>query len=343
MSRDLTPQEARDRFISRRRQRQAEETVRSYGHRLDRFVEWCEENGIETIREVGGWEIDEFRHARESAGVAPSTVKGAMVALKQLLEFCERIEVVDEGVSDKVEIPKLSKDEETSDEQLHADRAREILDYLRNSKRFFGHPWHAFLEVTWHTGCRVGGLRSLDLGDYDADVGTLRFHHRPDLGTPLKNKEAGERIVSINDDVVAALDSYIARERYDKNDEYGREPLFSARQGRPTRTTLRAYSYQVTQPCLHTGCPHSRERHSCEWTSRNQASKCPSSRSPHAIRTGAITWLLNVTDGDIEWVANRVNAKPATIRRYYDKASIEEEFAHRQQKYTDVDINNESA
>jgi len=294
------------------------------------------------MRDVDGWMIDDFRHWRESQDVSPSTVKGSMVALSQLLEFCERIEVVDEDISEKVEIPKLTKDEETSDEMLEASRAKEHLRYFRESEQYFGHPWHTFLEVTWHTGCRLGGLRSLDLGDYDAEAGTLRFHHRPDLGTPLKNKEEGERIVSINDDVVAALDMYIARERSNKYDEYGREPLFAARQGRPTRTTLRAYSYLSTQPCLYTVCPHSRERHTCEWTNRSHASKCPSSRSPHAIRTGSVTWLLNVTDGDIEWVARRVNAKPATIRRYYDKATVEEEFENRQQKHTEIDINNES-
>lgn len=343
MSRDLSPKEARDRFLTRRRQRQADETVRSYAHRLTHFVEWCEENDIELMSDLGGWEIDEYRHYRESGDVAPSTVKSAMVSIKQLLEFCERIDVVDEDVAKKVEIPKLTKDEETSDEQLPADRAREHLAYFRESDKWFGTAWHAYLEVTWHTACRLGGLRGLDLGDYDADEATLRFHHRPDTETPLKNDTEGERIVSINDDVVEALDMYITRERPDKRDMYGRDSLFATRQGRPSRTTIRSWSYQATQPCLYTGCPHSRERHSCEWTTRGSAGKCPSSRSPHAVRTGAITWLLNVTDGDIEYVARRVNAKPATIRRYYDQATVVEEFEERQQRHLNLDINNESA
>lgn len=342
MSRELSPREAADRFLSRRRQRQADETVRSYAHRLSHFVEWCEENDIERMREIGGWEIDEYRHHRESGDVSPSTVKSAMVSVKQLLEFCERIEVIDEDVAKKVEIPKLTKDEETSDEQLPADRARKVLAYFRDSDQWFGTAWHASLEVFWHTACRLGGLRGLDLGDYDPDEGTLWFHHRPETKTPLKNDAEGERIVSVNDDVVAALDMYIARERSDKRDMYGRDPLFTTRQGRPSRTTIRSWCYQATQPCLYTGCPHSRERHSCEWTSRAQAGKCPSSRSPHAVRTGSITWLLNVTDGDIEWVARRVNSKPATIRRYYDKATVVEEFEERQQRHADLDINDES-
>lgn len=340
MSRDLSPREAAERFLSRRSQRQAAETVRSYRHRLERFVEWCDEHDdIETMRDVGGWEIDEYRHWRESDGIAPSTVKGVMVALAQLLQFCERIEVVEGGVSKKVEIPKLTKDEETSDEMLEAERAREHLEFFRDSTRYYGRPWHAFLELAWHSGCRLGGLRGLDLRDFDAERGTIHFRHRPQESTPLKNADEGERIVGINDHVVDALSTYVARERSDKRDEFGREPLFCARQGRPSLTTIRAWSYQATQPCLLRECPHGRSRHSCEWTTRSQSSKCPSSRSPHAIRTGSVTWMLNETDGDIEWVARRVNAKPATIRRYYDKATVEEAFQQRQQKHTNLDIN----
>jgi len=331
--RDLSPREAKQRFISRRKQRQAEATVRSYEHRLRHFVNWAEEEGIESMSEIGGWEIDDYRHARESEDVTPSTVKGTMVAVKQLLEFCEKIEVVEEGTAKKVEIPKLTKDEETDDQQLTAERAKNHLQFFRESKRYRGHVHHAFLEVAWHTGCRMGGVLALDLDDYDPDRGTLHFKHRPDLGTTLKNKEEGERIVGINDDVVDALDLYIARDRPRKSDDYGREPLFATTHGRPSDTTLRAWSYLSTQPCLVRECPHNRQRHSCEWTERSHASKCPSSRPPHAIRTGAITWMLNTTDGDIEWVARRVNAKPDTIRRYYDKATPEEEFENRAQKY----------
>lgn len=338
--RDLTPLEARDRFISRRRQQQSAETVRSYGHRLDHFVDFCEEQEIESMHEIDGWVLDEYRHARESEDVSPSTVKGAMVAIKQLLEFCERIEVVDDDVSEKVEIPKLTKDEETSDVQLDAERAQANLDYFRDSTQYYGTSWHAFLEVAWHTGCRLGGLRALDLRDFDSDRGTLKFAHRPDTRTPLKNKVEGERIVGIGEEIVNALEMYIARERPDKNDEYGREPLFSTRQGRPSRTTIRSWSYLGAQPCLYTSCPHSRDRHTCDWTTRGQGGKCPSSRSPHAIRTGAITWMLNETN-DIDFVAQRVNAKPATIRRYYDKATAEEEFEQRRADIaTQLDINN---
>ncbi len=136
----------------------------------------------------------------------------------------------------------------------------------------------------------MSGLRALDLRDYNPDEQTLEFRHRPPY-TRLKNKEQGERVVGISEKVVDALDTYLAR-GVDKRDEKGREPLFCARQGRPSNSTFRAWSYMGTQPCLITQCPHSKRRETCDYTRRNFASKCPSSRALHAVRTGSITWQL---------------------------------------------------
>jgi integrase len=177
----------------------------------------------------------------------------------------------------------------------------------------------------------MGGIRALDLDHYDADARTLEFEHQPKTGTPLKNKTEGERLVGISEDVADALDVYIARERGDARDEHGRDPLFATAQGRASFPTLRAYSYLGTQPCLHVECPHGRRRSGCEYTERSHASKCPSSRSPHQVRTGSITWQLNQGLG-IELVAKRVNSTPATIRRYYDVAGKHEEFEQRRRE-----------
>jgi len=51
--------------------------------------------------------------------------------------------------------------------------------------------------VVWKTGMRMSGLRSLDLGGFDEGQPALELRHRPDTGTPLKNKEKGERDVLI--------------------------------------------------------------------------------------------------------------------------------------------------
>ena len=328
---ELSPRDARDRFLARRSQENTPQTVRSYRNRLTRFVEWTEEQGIESMGELSGWDLDEYRAARERADVAPTTLKGQMMAVKQLLDYLETIDVVDDGMGEKVNIPKLSREEETSDEKLVTEDATASLTFYRSSQRHFGKPEHAFLEVAWHVGARMSGIRALDLGDFDADRRTLEFRHRPP--TRLKNKDDGERIVGLSKQVTRALRTYIVRERYEKRDESGREPLFSCRQGRPSDSTFRAWSYLSTQPCVSRVCPHGQRRPSCEYVHRNHASKCPSSRSPHAIRTGSITWQLN-QGLEIETVSKRVNASPAVIRRFYDKAKRREEFEERRRDQT---------
>ena len=185
-------------------------------------------------------------------------------------------------------------------------------------------------------------LRGLDLEDYDSDAGYISFNHRPESDTPLKNDEQGERIVRISEPVTEALDTYIARERTDKRDDYGRQPLFAARQGRVSDGTVRAWTYQGTQPCLYMQCPHGTSRGNCKFIQRAHASKCPSSRAPHHIRTGSLTWHCD-RGLPIEVISERVDADPDTIKRYYDKADRLRKMEQRRQEYTaDLDITEQS-
>jgi len=61
----------------------------------------------------------------------------------------------------------------------------------------------------WHTMARCGAVRSLDLDDYDAEKQSLRFKHRPETGTPLKNKQTSERHVAISESLADLLDDWV--------------------------------------------------------------------------------------------------------------------------------------
>ena len=326
--RSITPEDAVERFLRRRRGQSSAKTVRSYANRLEHFRSWCDQEGIESMRELDGWQIDEFYHWRAGHGVQPVTVKGTLAALRQMLKYCEEIDAVAENIHRKIPTLSLSQDEERSDTRLEQPQAAALIGFYRDSTRYYGHRWHAALELLWHVGCRVGGARALDIGDFDREAGTVHFRNRPDEGTRLKNDAKGERIVEVNAETARALGFYIDRERPDVRDDHGREPLFATTHGRASIGTIRNWAYLGTQPCLYRECPHGRQRRTCAWTDRSECSKCPSSRSPHAIRTGSITAQLGVFD-DIEIVADRVNAAPSTIRRYYDVAGPEERFEDR--------------
>jgi len=197
-----------------------------------------------------------------------------------------------------------------------------LTHYRAGGEGCFGRG-HLFLELVWHTAARLGALRGLDVHDVDAEACRIRFRHRPESETPLKNGPDGERTVPILPDVADVLRQYLATERQDAVDDYGRHPLFSTDRGRAAATTLREDCYFATVPCRVRPCPHGNERPTCDWFGLRKASPCPSSRSPHQVRTGSITWHLT-REVPIEIVAERANATPEVIRRHYDQPSTDE-------------------
>ena len=328
---ELTPREAQQRFIDDRRLDSTDHTVQSYHYRTKSFVEWCEERDVQSVADLNGWLLDEYKRSLQGEN-KPVTVKGKMTALKQLLDYLARIDAVDEALPDKVDIPTIERSEETSDVKLATEDAERLLAFYREDAAWRGRTRHVVLELLWNTGCRLGGLRALDVTDYHSDEEYVEFVHRPQTDTPLKNKDQGERAVSLPSTVCDVLDHYLARERPDKRDEHGRDPLIGCRQGRPAAGTIRAWSYLATEPCITIECPHGRSRPRCEYTERTHASKCPSSRSPHQVRTGSITWHRD-RGVPLEVTAERVNASPKVIERFYDKASSVEKMENRRREY----------
>lgn len=84
----------------------------------------------------------------------------------------------------------------------------------------------------------------------------------------------------------------------------------------------------------HSPCRHDRERESCEFVQRDKASKCPSTRSQHRIRTGSIGWQLDI--GIPPWVvAERVDATIDVIEEHYDKVSPRNRMERRRRPFID--------
>jgi site-specific recombinase XerD len=339
--RSLSPRDAMERWLDRQRIDKTEQTISTYYYRLKLFVEWCGRQGIDDMGELDGWLLEEYVGHRQSVDPVTATMKNELVTLRKFLRYCEDVGVVDDGVAETISIPKVPPEEQSSNIKLAADDASALLTYYRNDPEVYGARPHALLEVFWHTGARIGGVVALDLGDrHRTDDGRyyLLFQNRPESGTRLKKGKDGERPVLISETVWDVLDHYIEHYRDDVTDETGRDPLFTSQLGRPTKGAVRNWVYRATVPCWHSDCPHGKRRETCEWTSQQKASQCPSSRSPHQIRTGAITWMRNRgLSADV--VAKRVNAKVSTIDRHYDVADPMEEMLERRAQATqDLDI-----
>jgi len=332
---DLSPREAVARWLDRLRARRAESTVSSYDYRLRLFVEWCEEEGIGSMSEVTGWELDEYERYRRGEGVETVSLNNELGTLKNFLEYCSQIEIVPESLPEKVEPPAVSAEDDVDDTKLAPEDAKRLFEYYEANEEARHSRSHALLTLAWFGGPpRLGAIRALDLGQYNREKQYLRYHHRPDDDTPLKKQHDGERAVGLPEEACEVLDGYIEHNRVDVRDDYGRQPLLTSRRGRASRNAVRGWMYLATVPCLHSQCPHGNDPDTCEFLSYSSASRCPSSRSPHQVRTGAITWMRN-QGMPAEVVAERANTSVSVIERHYDKPEHVEKMEKRRRPYLD--------
>jgi len=338
--RSISPREAAERWLDRRRPDCREQTLSSLWYRLKLCVEWCEERGIDDMQDLDGWAIDEYQLERHRQA-SPLSLSKELGTLRQWLEYCASLGLVAEGVPTAVDPPTVSPSERSDDTMLAPERGEALLAWYRDSQQR-AHRAHALVEILWTVGCRAGALRSLDLRDFDRADQYLRFEHRPDTGTELKQGPRGERYVGLLDETARVLGAFIDHHRRDVTDDEGRSPLIPSAQGRPTTGTIRDWTYLATVPCHHTQCPHDREPQTCEWLSYSTASNCPSSRSPHQVRTGSITWQLS-RGVPIEVIADRVNSSPDTIEQHYDKEDPRRELEERRRDHLDsLEVNDDS-
>lgn len=329
---DLSPREAFERWLSRLRASKADSTVTSYHYQLKLFIEFCEAEGITPIGDLTGWDLETYETRRREQGLELLSLNKEFRTLKQFLEYCARIEVVDESLPEKVDPPDVPRDAHVDETRLKPERAEVLLAYY--DAQAYGTRSHALVALAWYVGPRLGALRGLDIKDYDSEEAYLQFIHRPREETPLKNGTDGERAVGLPRYVCDVLDTYLAEERHDKHDEYGRRPLLASQVGRGSRSGIRGWMYLATIPCLHSACPHGNDRETCEYVDYSKASGCPSSRSPHQVRTGSITWQLN-RGVPIEVVAERVNTSVRVLKRHYDQPTKREELEERRRQYVD--------
>lgn len=315
-----TPAEAVEWYLDDRKADLSEKSLRNQSYRLERFLEFCDEYEIEDMNSLTGRELHRYRSWR-SEEVKPVTLNGELQTFRVFLEFCAAIDAVEPGMRERVRLPELEPEDESSDEYLDAARAKEILDH---QERFaYASRDHVVLAILWHTGIRLGSLRAFDVGDFDPGAQCLDLRHRPPE-TPLKNKQAAERSIAIGDHYTEVLSDYIEHNRHDVTEE-GRRPLITSSQGRLSAPAVRETVYKFTQPCEIGECPHDREPETCEARAHSQRAQCPSSRSPHGIRRGSITDRLR--EGTPEQVVSeRSNVSSDVLDQHYDERTDREKM-----------------
>jgi site-specific recombinase XerD len=334
----ITPSAALDIYLDERRGELASATIRDHEYRLRTFTDWLEDRGITNLNDLDIRTVHEWRvWKREDNGdrdpCNSTTMRGQVSTLKQFLYRVADIRGVPETLPDRIRVPYPSKDDRSDDTKISSERIKAIFEYL--DKFEYASRKHVTLLLAWRVPARRGGLRALDLEDWDPEGRALEFRHRPSTGTPLKNGVTSERDVILKPWIAEVVQDYIEGPRTDVLDENGRKPLITTYQGRPHLSTIQGWCYDVTRPCeIGDGCPHDRVIEDCEATHVDRASKCPSSRSPHQVRTGSVT--AHRTAGTPRAVvSDRGDASEDVLEQHYDKAGNRERARRRQKHIPD--------
>lgn len=100
----------------------------------------------------------------------------------------------------------------------------------------------------WYAMLRFGAVRGLDIGDIDLEEAYINPEHRPQTETTLKNCADSEQSDSISETTAAIPADYIGENRHQATNDYGRQPLFINKYGRPSTSTLRNHVYEKSGP-----------------------------------------------------------------------------------------------
>lgn len=344
----LSPARAVQMYLDANPNGSTEATLEGQKYRLKAFTDWCEEEGIEDLAELSGRDLYQYRIWRQEGRgegrgeIKTVTLRGQLATLRTFLQFCGDIEAVPPDLFDTVSLPNVSGDDDVSETTFEPDRVMQTLEYLETYN--YASRAHVALLLLWRTGCRSGGLRALDLRDMDLegnhpklDGPAVHFVHRPDSGTPLKNKDnGGTRWNRIDQYTAGVIRDYIEGPRKDVLDDNGRRPLLTTSNGRPAGSTIRDMLYRVSRPCwIGVECPHDRDPETCEATQQEKMSKCPSARSPHDVRSGRVTYLRR-EDVPRRVVKDELNASEDILDKHYDRRSEREKAEQRSEHLPDI-------
>ena len=362
---DSTPPARAFELWMQQQQDKAESTLQSYRYRVRPFLQWLDKEDIDDLNDVSTRHIKEFQAERRGT-CSKQTLNNQWGTLKQFLRYCYDLNAVTEDVLKAVDVPDLSKEDRVNTEKLIADRAQSILEQLDQYR--YATREHVLFLLLWRTTMRVGALYSLDLRDLyldDEDRERLRQEllnegfaphvvesilddvrlpliyprHRSKTETPLKNKPDGERVINIREWVADVLRDYINVNRYGVEDDHGRSPLITSQKGdgRLSKSAMRNWIYIQTQPCeFGEPCPHDRKPETCDAREHGYGSLCPSSRSPHRIRTGAITHHRD-NGWSVADIADKANTSEDLIEGVYDQPEELIRGAHRRSNLEKLD------
>ena len=271
----------------------AENTVRSYGRDLRRYLDHLATEGKSRMGDVTEEEVLSFlARLREGDEKHPplseSSAARAVIAVRGLHRFAARDRQVDNDVARAVRPP-------TPPRRLPKAITVDEVERLLEAAGFDGTPLalrdRALLELLYGTGARISEAVGLDLDDVA----------RPDAAVTLRGKGGKQRVVPVGSYALRAIEDYLVRAR----------PVLAA-SGRGTpRLFLNAR-----------GGPLSRQS---AWTILRTAAEragLASTVSPHTLRHSFATHLLD-GGADVRVVQELLGHASVTTTQVYTLVTVD--------------------
>lgn len=323
-----------ERFLTDKEPEVTEKTHYNYSTSLRMMRRWCDDNRIPTVGQLDLERIQAYKEYRLQR-VKPITARNDMRVVRQFTEFLAAIGAFPADAPQLIRIPRTTDDDDVADTFLTKDEADAILTHLQKFE--YASSRHIVALIFWKTGMRISGLRALDVEDFDPIRPALELRHRPDTGTPLKNKHRSERDVLLTEETAAIIQEFIENRRPDVTDDNGRHPLIATDNGRRVHSSIQKLIYTATRPCTYNGgsCPFDRDPATCKAVKNNFAHECPGSVSPHALRRGYVTAARNAGQPR-DVTKDRTNMSDKVMEKHYDKGSYDEKAERRREFLMDI-------
>ncbi len=176
----------------------SENTVSAYKRDVEKYLDFLEENGIESLFDTNKSTVLTYLLSQQKSGRAASSVSRSLSSLKMFYGY---VTANGEGMPDptlNLEAPQVKRN------MPRILTAREVDRFLSapNTKTAQGKRDHAMLELLYATGIKVSELVMLDIKDINTKAGFL--HCRGG---------AKERILPIGQLATESLERYILQAR----------------------------------------------------------------------------------------------------------------------------------
>jgi integrase/recombinase XerD len=197
----------------------SENTVLAYGRDLKTFAAFAGSRRIWDVKAVKPVLIQEYLIKLSKAGMAESSIKRALVAVRMLLRFARLQNLIEDDFSTILEGPKLWQRLPVT---CSKDKVLDLLDAPDPEEEFYLRD-KAMLELLYATGLRASELAFLKTSDLNIDIGYLRCF----------GKGKKERIIPVGRTAVAAAIDYLLKLRPSLHKSFSGDILFLSRTGRP--------------------------------------------------------------------------------------------------------------